>query len=85
MPNREDGRKRSPGSQRRARQSRLSVLSVVFWLALSSRFSVGRLMPSRRAMATCESPSCRRRCRSDSAKRVGRSTEKTLGHQRVHM
>ena len=43
-------RKGSPSSQFSARQSRLSVLSVVFWLVLSKRFNVGWLMPSRLAI-----------------------------------
>jgi hypothetical protein len=70
------GLKRSHGSQRRARQSCPSVLRVVFWLALSRRFRVGRLIPRRRAIAPWETPVCRRRCRSDSANGFARSTRK---------
>ena len=56
------GLKSSPGSQRNARQSCWSVLSVMFRSAFSTRVTVGRLIPS--AFANCDLSQARVRSRA---------------------
>jgi hypothetical protein len=75
-------------SQPSARHSRSRVLSVVFWFAASSRFSVGWLTPRRLAICVCVSSASLRSCRSAFASRRARSTATSVaegGDSHVNM
>ena len=71
-------RNNSPIPHRSARHTWLSVLSVVFWPALSRRFKVGWLIPSRVAIAVWVRPASLRMRLSASASCRARSMPTTV-------
>ncbi len=75
----------SPTPHRSARHTWVNVFRVVFWPALSSRFSVGWLIPSRFAISVWVRLASLRIRRSASASCRAKSTPTTVTEGSIHM